>query len=254
MKRSLPVAGVALAALALLAACAAGPTTPSDSGTPEPAPSAGGAYDGISPYYPVGLGNTWVYRMNYGEPVGEVTETEVMTAVTPEGDDVRVTIERSFHYENGSQPDFTDSVEYIFHPDGSVSVPYQSMSTAGAETVIHDGQMEWPSTAEFEAGTEKTGVINLTTTIEGSSFDQSVQFSIRGDGIEPVTVPAGTFEARKLLQSMLVSIPSAGVDALPINATVWLAEGVGQVRSEVPDLLGSGTPVVVELLSFTPGS
>lgn len=252
MKRSLS-AGVALAALALLVGCTTGPTT--DSSTSAPPPGAGGGeYENISPYYPVALGNTWTYRMNYPDPVGVITETEEMTAVTPEGDDVRVTIERSFHYENGSSPDFSDSVEYIFHADGSLSVPYQSIpDNSGADVEIHDGELVWPTTAEFEAGTPKTGVINLTVTAGGASFDQVINFTITGQGVESVTVPAGTYEARKLLQSMRVSIPSAGVNDLPIDATVWLAEGVGQVKSEVPDLLGSGSPITVELLEFTPG-
>lgn len=253
MKRSLS-AGVALAALALLVGCTAGPTTDSTS-APEPSASAGaGEYENISPYYPVALGNTWVYQMNYPDPVGIITETEVMTAVTPDGDDVRVTIERSFHYENGSAADFSDSVEYVFHADGSLSVPYQSIPDgSGADVEIHDGELTWPSTAEFEAGTPKTGVINLTVTVAGSAYDQSIGFTITGQGTESVTVPAGTYDARKLLQSMLVSMPSAGLENLPIDATVWLAEGVGQVRSEVSDLLGSGSPIVVELLEFTPG-
>lgn len=254
MKRSLS-AGVALAALALLAACTAGPVTdPGSTATSEPTTDAGGDYENISPYYPVGLGNTWTYRMNYPDPVGIITETETMTAVTPEGTDVRVTIERSFHYENGSSPDFTDSVDYLFHADGSLSVPYQSIpDNSGALVEIHDGELLWPTTAEFEAGTPKTGVINLTVTADGTPFDQSISFTITGQGVESVTVPAGTYDARKLLQSMLISIPSAGLENLPIDATVWLAEGVGQVRSEVPDLLGSGTPIVVELIQFTPG-
>lgn len=253
MKRSLS-AGVALAALALLAGCTAGPTADSTS-APEPSATAGaGEYENISPYYPVALGNTWVYRMTNPEPVGVVIETEKMTAVTPDGDDVRVTIERSFHYENGSSPDFTDSVDYIFHADGSLSVPYQSLpDTSGAQVEIENGEMVWPTTAEFEAGTPKTGTINVTVTVDGSAFEQVITFSITGQGVESVTVPAGTFEARKLLQAMRVTIPSAGMTDLPIDSTVWLAEGIGQVRSEVPDLLGSGSPIVVELMEFTPG-
>lgn len=253
MKLSLSV-GVGIAALALLVGCTAGPTA-DPSSAPDPTASAGGGeFENISPYYPVALGNTWTYRMTNPDPVGIVIQTEEMTSVTPEGDDVRVTIERSFHYENGSSPDFSDSVEYIFHADGSLSVPYQSLpDNSGAQVEIKDGQMVWPSTAEFEAGTPKTGVINITVTVAGSAFDEVINFEITGQGVESVTVPAGTFEARKLLQSMRVTIPSAGMTDLPIDATVWLAEGVGQVRSEVPDLLGSGSPIVVELMEFTPG-
>jgi len=252
MKRTLIVA---VAAIALLAGCSSAPA-PSPSGSPAPEASAPAEdLSGVSVYYPVALGNTWTYQINNPDPVGVVIQTETMSAVTPDGDDVRVMIDRSFRYENGAYPDFTDSVEYVFHADGSLSVPYQSIpDTSGAQVTIKSGEFLWPSTAEFEAGTPKTGVIEATIEADGSTFDQAISFTITGHGVEEVTVPGGTFQARKLTQDMLISIPSAGLDGLPINATVWLAEGVGQVRSEVPDLLGSGTSVTVELLKFTPGS
>lgn len=252
MKRPVIIAALLAAGLAL-AGCTAAPDPGSSPSSEASAPAED--FSDISVYYPVVLGNSWTYRMTLPEPVGIVTETETMSAITPEGDGVRATIDRSFHYENGTLPDFSDSVDYIFHGDGSITVPYQSLPDASGSTVtVSGGEMVWPTTEEFEAGTPKTGTLQVQVTSSGTVIDQTITFSIAGAGVEDVTVPAGSYPgARKLLQNMLISIPSVGVTDLPINTTVWLAEGVGMVKSEVPDVLGLGGATTVELLEFTPG-
>ena len=243
----------ALALLALLAGCS--PTTAGDSGgSDEPSDSEESSASVIdSGYYPVAEGNEWVYTMTYPEPIGIVTETETMTAVTTDGDGgAEVTIARSFHYENGSTPDFSDEVTYLFHADGSIEVPYQSIpsSDAGAVVTITSGTMVWPNDEEFEAGTVKSGDITATVESGGLSFDQVIHFEVSGAGEEAVSVPFGDVTARKLVQSLVVSIAEYGVE-VPISATSWLQADVGLVRTEIPDLV-SGAPITVELVSFTP--
>jgi len=243
---------LALVSIALLAGCTAAPAPaagPSGSPAADAPPSA---VESI--YYPVAEGNTWVYSIDYGSG-STVTDTEVMTKVVPEGDGARVTIERTFVWDDGSQPDLKDSVDFVFASDGSLSVPFQSIPSAGGSTVtVQSGTMLWPTNAEFEAGTAKTGTIQATVETSGQTYAETVDFSISGAGVEDVTVPAGSYSARKLAQALVISLPDLGVQGLTVNAVTWLADGVGPVRTEVPDTIGSGATIVQVLLSFTPGS
>jgi len=248
MKRT----GLALVSLALLAGCTAAPAPTAAPGGSPSSDAPATAVESI--YYPVAEGNTWVYSIDYGTG-STVTDTEVMTKVVPEGDGARVTIERTFVWDDGSQPEIKDSVDYVFGSDGSLTVPFQSIPTAGGTTVtVQSGTMMWPTNAEFEAGTAKTGTIQATVETSGQTFAESVDFTITGAGVEDVTVPAGSYSARKLSQALVISLPDLGVSGLTVNAMTWLADGVGPVRTEVPDTIGGGATIVQVLLSFTPGS
>ncbi|MEP6479226.1 MAG: hypothetical protein ABJB03_07535 [Rhodoglobus sp.] len=247
-------AAVALAVAALLAGCSAA-TPPVDVASNSPAPSASsvaGQYPDLSVYYPVGLGNTWVYSIDFGSAGGLVTDTEVMSKIVPDDGGQRVTIDRTFHYEDGSQADLVDSVDYIFMSDGSLSVPFQSVPTGAGVVTVKSGTMVWPTVAEFEAGTAKTGTIEASVAAGGATTDETVDFSIHGAGTESTTVTAGTYTARKLAQDLTISIPALGVSGIAISATTWLAEGVGPVRTEIPDIVGGGA-IVQQLVSFSPG-
>lgn len=243
---------LALVSLALLAGCSA---APAPSAGPSGSPAADAPPSAVeSIYYPVAEGNTWVYSIDYGSG-STVTDTEVMTKLVPEGEGTRVTIERTFVWDDGSQPDLKDSVDFVFASDGSLSVPFQSIPSAGGSTVtVQSGTMTWPTNAEFEAGTAKTGTIQATVETSGQTYAETVDFSISGAGVENVTVPAGSYSARKLAQALVISLPDLGVQGLTVNAMTWLADGVGPVRTEVPDTIGGGATIVQVLLSFTPGS
>ncbi|MBN9239714.1 MAG: hypothetical protein BGO97_08445 [Micrococcales bacterium 70-64] len=243
--------GLALASLILLAGCTA--AAPSDGPTTEPGATDGPAATVESVYYPVAEGNTWVYSIDYGDGM-LVTDTEVMTAVVPDAGGARVTIERTFVWDDGSQPDVVSTVDYVFGADGSIRVPFQSIPSAGGATVtVESGTMTWPTADEFEAGTAKTGTIEATVETSGSTFAETIDFAITGAGTEDVTVPAGSYTARKLVQQLVISLPDLGVSGLTVDATTWIAEGVGPVRTEVPDTMGGGTTIVQVLKSFTPG-
>jgi hypothetical protein len=246
------LAGIALASLVLLAGCTStAPSTTTDSS--EPAASAAPESAIASIYYPVAEGNTWVYSIDYGTG-STVTDTEVMTKVVPDGEGGRVTIERTFVWDDGSQADVVSTVDYVFAADGSLTVPFQSIPSAGGSTVtVQSGTMVWPTNAEFEAGTPKTGTIQATVETSGQTFAETVDFTISGAGTENVAVPAGSYTARKLSQALVISLPDLGVSGLTVNATTWLAEGVGPVRTEVPDTMGGGSTIVQVLKSFTPG-
>jgi len=251
MKRMLPLALVITAGLAL-AGCTGGATPPTGSTDSAVGGSTGAPSAVASIYYPVAVGNTWVYSIDYGTG-SNVTDTEVMTAVKPEGDASRVTISRTFHYEDGSKDDLLDTVDYLFHADGSLEVPFQSIPSDFGVVTIKSGTMVWPTGAEFEAGTARTGTIEASVD-NGTVTNETVNFTITGAGTESVTVPAGTYDkARKLQQALVISLPDLGVSGIAINAVTWLAEGVGPVKTELPDVAGGSSTITQVLVSFTPG-
>jgi len=243
--------GFTLVLIASLAACTAAPSPTSDpSASPTGSSSATPESSVTSIYYPVAQGNTWVYSIDYGSGT-TVTDTEVMTVVVPEGDGSRVTFDRTFHWEDDSQPDLKDTVDYVFAADGSLTVPFQSIPSAGGIVTVTSGTMVWPTSAEFEAGTAKTGRIEASVENAGTTTKEVVDFAIVGSGTEAVTVPAGSYTARKLSQALVISLPDLGVEGITVNAITWLVEDVGPVQTVVPDM--SGTTITQVLVSFTPG-
>lgn len=252
MKRTLPVIALVAASLAL-AGCTGGAASPSAAGgSPSVGSTASASAAMQSIYYPVAEGNTWVYSIDYGTG-STITDTEVMSAVVADGDASRVTIDRTFHYEDGSHPDLKDSVDYLFHADGSLEVPFQSIPSDSGVVTIKSGTMVWPTVAEFEAGTARTGTIEASVD-NGTVTNETVDFTISGAGVDSVTVPAGSYpKARKLLQALVISLPDLGVSGIAINATTWLADGVGPVKTELPDMSGGSNTITQVLVSFTPG-
>ena len=249
------VTALAIATAVALAGCTSAPPAPETSEASTAAPvteEAAPDFSDVSIYYPVALGNSWTYRMTSPDPVGVVTYIETMTAVDAEpSGGWRVALTRDFHYENGSSPDFSDAVEYIFHEDGSLTVPYNSAPDGSdAEVTVTSGEMRFPTPAEFEAATPITGALTVTVVTAGQTINQEIAFTIAGQGVESVTVPAGTYDARRLGQDLTVDMPELGVTGLTVNSVSWLAEGVGAVRTELSDLLGSGGRIVTELVEF----
>ena len=237
---------LALALVGAITGCVASPT-PTQNG-----PATEQAFAVHSGYFPVAVGNVWVYTTTYAEPVGTVTETETILSVSPDGaGGAEVDIQRDYHYENGSRPDFSDLVAYQFNDDGSIELPFEWIPRADSTSEITPtgGRFSWPSDSEFAAGTATTGTITLLVESDGEGYDETVSFEILGAGEESVTVPFGAFTARKLVQNLLVTVPSFGVE-VPITATSWFQADVGLIRTEIPDAFG-GPTITVELVSFT---
>lgn len=249
------VTGLAVTAL-VLTGCSSATAPPTGGTTSPPVTETTAPVEEVSVYYPVALGNSWSYRMTAPDPIGVVTYDETMTAVEPEADGgTRVEITRDYHYENGLIADFSDAVEYIFHADGSITVPYNSAPDgSSAEVTVTSGEMRFPTPAEFESGTPLDGAIQVTVVTEGQTINQNVAYTITGQGVESVSVPAGSYDARRLAQDLTVDMPDLGVSGLTINTVTWLAEGVGAVRTEVSNLLGSGGGIVTELVEFRPAA
>jgi len=256
---------VSLTAVIALFGCSApaptGGSTPGPNAgdTPSASPTVDADFSEISVYYPIALGNTWTYRMDYYgfNDVGIVVMTETVTELTPVADGVRVLIDRTFHHENGLFPDSTESLEFTFHDDGSATVPYLAYPPDSGvmanlyQVTVSGGDVSWPTVSDFEAGTPATSTVTASLSSGELTFGESVAVSATGEGTEPITVAAGTFTARRLRQDIVATVIGQG--AVPSSVTTWLAEGVGPVHTSVVDEVFGSEVVTVDLVEFVPG-
>ena len=261
----LTLAVVLTFALTACAGSAAGPTTgsparePTDSAATSEADGAPVTVpDGFSPYWPVAIGNTWVYQNNYYgfDEVRFVTETRTIASVEPDGEDFVVEFAREFHFDDGAYPDFADSFEVVLHADGSATLPYESLplpsqQMAGAYVVdVMSGTIEWPTASALDAGSSASTTIVATLSQGTVSLEQTTVVTVTGEGHEDVTIALGTFASRRLGQHLLASHPQVG--EIPSTATTWIADGTGPVRTIVVDEVFGSEIVTIELLQFIP--
>lgn len=244
--RTLFLPAVALATLTTLLGCTFARSDPVP--TSLATPGANNAL--LHSYLPVAAGNTWVYAVT--TPLGSLTQTETMSTVAADGDTLKVTMTRTFDYTGEWREDDSDSVEYVFHPDGSVSVPHDS--EPDWSTTVTSGDIRWPSSTDLWTGEEVTGVAEVTMTNGRSEFDARVQYTFAGAGEEEVSVPFGTVTARKLTFWRWLYGPT--IDSIPIHGASWFAQGIGLVRTEWsvadPDVGPSQPAYVWQLLRFNP--
>jgi hypothetical protein len=255
MKRSIVVA---LAAAGFLLAGCGPSSSPSSnggsgtgstgSGTPTGSTSTpASTAQGIgTPLFPVALGDTWVYTDTVSSEHG--TSTNKVTAVTPVPGGHRVTLGISTNIAGvATKP---TSVIYIFHSDGSITVPFQQVGSSSV--TIKSGAIIWPSQAQLNSGQSHSS--KLVVSIHSAAISTTVNANIvvKGEGTQSVTVPAGTYSATVVNEAI-----SEKVEGITVNIVVktWLAPGVGPVKSEVlSSALGSTKPEAIDVLkSFTKG-
>jgi hypothetical protein len=94
------------------------------------------------------------------------------------------------------------------------------------------------------------------TIAEGTSADATNEASLHctAEGTESVTVPAGTFDAMKVVcqVQMSITVTTAGLSIPPTTvnstSTAWYAPNVGWIKSEDTSDFGSST---IELQSYS---
>jgi hypothetical protein len=205
-------------------------------------------------YYPVARGNTWVYRTDYGAgSLGVVTDTETMTAVQPVAGGNQVTIKRVFHYASGQHPDFTSTVVYVFHSDGSLTVPYQSgIDTANSKITVRRGSIVWPTPARLRSGAVSTGTVEVTVQTASLTRNATVKVQLQGKGAAAVSVPAGAYPKAQILNETLTETLEGLPATIVITSQAYLVAGVGPVKTVVTS--GAGTaPIQSVLVSFKKG-
>ncbi len=95
--------------------------------------------------------------------------------------------------------------------------------------------MVLPSTLPDVNGTWDAGTIYRYPEFPGPFFQASVniEFTLTGklNGIENITVPAGTYNALKVTYTGKVKETVTGLSIQGATATIWFAEGIGPVRA-----------------------
>jgi hypothetical protein len=249
---ALAVAGV------LIAGCSSSPSTTSSAGSggsqAAASTTAGGSSGGQgsgtttvagSPLFPIAVGERWVYADHLGGP-GSSTVTNTIKAVKPvSGGDLVTMADASTITGASAKP---TKVTYLFHSDGSISVPFTQFS--GARVTISSGSIVWPPAAAIASGQSRTSVLSISVKTSGQVIHEKVHVTVKGAGTASVTVPAGTYQATVIDQTQAETIFGHHID---FEIRTWLAPNVGPVKSEVlsKSAFGGGPEVVEELKSFT---
>jgi hypothetical protein len=230
---------------------ASGTASSPAAGSSSPASSSGSAgsggagqtsSNGGTTYFPVGVGNTWVYQTSLSG-LSHGTITNKITQVTPVADGQRVTM-------GVSGLGAGTHVTYTFHSDGSISVPFTQVGSTAIK--VTSGSIIWPSAADLSSGQTHTSTLTFELTVAGQVTHETAHVTVRGKGMQSVTVPAGTYQAQVIDETV-----SEKVDGVAVSLTVetWVANGVGPVKSELLSKTSTaGAPTTVEVLkSFTKG-
>jgi hypothetical protein len=236
----LAVTGLAVAGCGSSAAStpAAGPAAPASSAPSSAAAPAGGSSFTGTTLFPIAVGNTWTYKVTT-TGLGAGTTVDKITKVVPVSGGNQVTSTHTFH-------GVTTTETFLFGSDGSITMPLTSI---GSTTVhVKSGGIVWPSQAVIESGQPTTSTIVLAASVAGQSHTFTAHVTVRGLGSASVTVPAGTYHATIVQDTVTESI--AGI-TVGIGIRTWLAPGVGPVKSQVTT---NGTAVSgQELTSFAKG-
>jgi hypothetical protein len=255
--------GLAVAGLLLVAAC--GPSTSSSpsSGGKSSAPSTGtsssggnggqGGSGGLdTTLFPATVGNTWVYTdslANVGSKKG--TTTNKITAVSPDSGGEKVTISTTTNI--AGLPSTPASLTYQFNSDGSIGVPLSQLGNSSTSVKIKSGGIVWPSRAVLESGQPHTSTLGLQISVAGHKLNVNAHVTVKGEGNQSVTVPAGSYTAT--LVDETISEAVSGV-AVTIEVQTWLTNGVGPVKSVASTKTGTSAAQIVsteELKSFRQG-
>ena len=249
------------AALVSLAGCSSAGV---DSGAPEStvgsttgsaATEAGGVSVTEGPYFPVQVGNSWVYRIDYGSGSSAVSATDSarITKVVAGTDGVStVTVEHSLHAADGSHQDIASTTDLLVRPDGSVAAPPLTLTAGDYSAALPTAVMVLPSLAQLASGQPIVTTADVAVTAAGSMYDQNITVTATTKGTSSVTVPAGTFDAT-VVSHVLELAPSVLPIPITITATSYLVKGVGLVKSTIPAIMGMSGDTTITLLSFSKG-
>lgn len=202
---------------------------------------------------PFKIGNRWTYRIEYADPVGTVIYEQKVTDIEPGKDDTEVVVDTSYHFENGSQPDFAFDVRYGVAPNGALSVPINAFSIGDVRFLNRGtaGGVVWPSLPGIRAGKRKTGEFTATIDVpEVGQIDALYRYDISGAGPDAVDVEAGSFPDAVLMNvtmDITSDVPVAGPITQRVTARIWFAKGVGLLLHEAQGGIAAGT--VTELFS-----
>ena len=143
---------------------------------------------------------------------------------------------------------------FIFHSDGSISYPFSQFSTGNSQTKVTllSGTILWPPASQIDSGQVSHDTLKIAFSSNGVKKDVTAHITVKGDGTQSVTVPAGSYTATVV--DMTESEKIQGI-AVSSEIKTWLANGIGPVKSEVIIHEGGHNSVADEnvLTSFTKG-
>lgn len=209
--------------------------------------AASGGTVTASAIFPLAVGNTWVYQEKLTTMHGTVTNQ--VASVTPGAGGERV-IMKSRNDLSGI-PHTATSSTFIVHPDGSISVPLTQVGSTAI--TVKSGSIVWPDTAQLASGQPHPSTLVVSINEGGHTLTEKAHIVVRGAGTQTVHVPAGTYQATVVNETITVKV--LGI-AVGVNVRTWLATGVGPVKSEVLTKAGSlsnGITSEQVLKSFTRG-
>jgi len=201
-----------------------------------------GAPAGALPF-PIGKGYTWKYRSTstLGGDNSTSASTIKILSVTPSAQGSLVK-----EYMTESPSKYDAAFTWVFHSNGTISYPVTE-GIAGLKVTHSSGGILFPTAAELASGKAYTSSISLTVVDSGVTVTESGHVTIAGAGTQTVTVPAGTYRNATVLKMVM----DVTADKIPFDITIkyWLAQGTGEVKSEI--FFGSSTPSSTGvLLSF----
>jgi hypothetical protein len=219
------------------------PSTGGSSGGSSPSGSAGGSTSATgSTLFPIAVGERWVYASHVGIG-GTSTVVNAIKAVKPVSGGSLVTMSDTSDIAGVPK---TTHLTYMFYSDGSIGVPFTQLE--GGKVTIKSGSIVWPSASEIASGQSHSSVLVISIKTDGHTINERVHVTIKGGGTQSVTVPAGTYQATVLNQTMAESVFGHRVNTM---VRTWLAPGIGPVQSEVVGSSGEGLLVRQELKSFS---
>jgi hypothetical protein len=167
----------------------------------------------MSEYLPLGQGDTWTYR----EEDDDLTVKTISGTEKINGVDAAIMID-----EDGDYDLWTNSNGLMWYKEYDAD----DIPGCGWDQLIFDPPIHASDPVVSVGSTYASNTVLTETDCTGSSATASVSYEFRIDGIEDVTVPAGTFNNCLRIKGILTLNGGTQTSEL----TIWLAKGVGEVK------------------------
>ena len=261
------ILGILFSISLLLGACGGSPAPVPTAGAGEgeaPAPpilaptlESDGAGLCSSDYFPVAVGATWTYSGTgmTGDFIWTTTITEVSESsftMTNQFDELVTTQQWSCTVEGLAALQYGGGPEATISATG-VTGTFETTDTSGVSFPVHLASGDtWEQSFTIHGDMELAEGLTAST-------DGSVTQSFAAIGIEPVTVPAGPFDAMRIEGTVTFDLTlnmGEGLTA-PMNfssvTTNWWVQGLGWVKSDSSVTIEGGEAIssITELQSFS---
>ena len=195
--------------------------------------------------FPLAVGNTWVYQEKLSGDSGTVTNKVISVSPAADGNKVAMKVKDDLlGVHTGSTSVF------IVHSDGSISVPVAQVGSTSV--TVKSGSIIWPSLAQLASGQPHHDTLVISIKEDGHASTVTAHVVVKGEGTQTVRVPAGTYQATLINETMDEKFSGINVG---LDIRTWVANGVGPVKSEVSSNAAGRSTIATlqELKSFTKG-